>query len=381
MIPVRNLRRFMNKALRQPGYAVRVFGKRLAAGAFYHLGQGKSPLPEAITLFLTHRCNLHCRMCGQWGDRGVTGKRPTGASGEELSGDELLQFIGEVSRYGPNITLFGGEPLLHPECLRVVRAVTENRMHCLLISNGSLLKGKAQALVESGLDELNVSVDGPEQLHDEIRGMPGLWLRIMEGLKELERIKRERKSSKPLVNLQCTISKFNYRQLRTMPAVAAQAGADSLTFHHLIFLEEEEIIRQQEFDRFLQCSSRQWEGFVFPAGIDPELLIEQMRIIRAGRPAVSFDFYPRLSESQLREYYAEGVRSCPSSCKSPWVVAYVFPNGEVRPCLNFSYSFGSIRERLFPEIWNGPEALRYRRLLKQQGKFPVCKRCTELYRY
>ena len=68
-------------------------------------------------------------------------------------------------------------------------------------------------------------------------------------------------------------------------------------------------------------------------------------------------------------------------CLSPWIVAYVFPDGEVRPCLNFSYSFGNIRRERFSRIWNNAQAKLFRDTLKKNRIFPVCARCTELYRY
>ena len=71
----------------------------------------------------------------------------------------------------------------------------------------------------------------------------------------------------------------------------------------------------------------------------------------------------------------------PSKCLSPWIVAYVFPDGDVRPCLNSTYSFGNIKNTKFSEIWNSVKAVEYRRALKKIGMMPVCRRCTELYRY
>jgi len=31
-----------------------------------------------------------------------------------------------------------------------------------------------------------------------------------------------------------------------------------------------------------------------------------------------------------------------SRCASPWMAVYIFPDGEVKPCLNSSYSYGNI---------------------------------------
>jgi len=86
----------------------------------------------------------------------------------------------------------------------------------------------------------------------------------------------------------------------------------------------------------------------------------------------------------LREYY-NNPSYLPSEysarCISPWMVAYVFPDGKVTPCLNFSYAYGNLKEKKFTQLWNNDIAVGFRRYLRQNNIFPVCVRCTELYRY
>ncbi|MCG8432038.1 MAG: radical SAM protein [Candidatus Omnitrophica bacterium] len=380
MFPVRNFKRFVLKAVKQPGYAFGVGMRRLQAGVWYHLGRGASSLPESITLFLTYRCNLQCKMCGQWGDKGVTKQQSPELIREELTQEQLRVFIAQVAGFKPNITLFGGEPLLHPACAEVVRQIKEGGMHCLIITNGALLEEKAESLLDGGLDELNISLDGDEKLHDRIRGMPGLFSRILRGLRRLRELKEERGLKRPLVNLQCAISASNYRELDKMPAVARDAGADSLTFHHLIFLEEERLQAQKEVSRRLRCSHEPWEGFVFEPGIDVEELLPKITALKSRQYPFALDFYPNFTPEDVRAYYErQGTALC--RCQSPWIAAYVFPNGDVRPCLNYDYSFGNIKHTAFRRIWNSKAAVRYRRFLKERGAFPACRRCTELFRY
>lgn len=384
MIQLRNLQRFFYKSCRQPIYAFGVAKRRLAAYAHYTFSNGYSANPEAITLFLTHRCNLRCKMCGQWGESGVTKEMKPNEVRGELKLDELKKIIDDVSRFRPNITLFGGEPLLYPGCVELVRHIKSKGMHCLMITNGSLLGRYAAELVEAGLDELNVSLDGGRDLHDGIRGMPGLFDKITGGLKEVYRLKKDAGQRKPLVNLQCTITKYNYDRLSQLLEVADTVKAESLTYHNLIFLSAELLKKQSEFDKVMNCSSHDWEGFVFDPEINPSALYKDMERIKGGRYTFGVDFYPNLSAKGLREYY-ENPSYLPSEykarCLSPWIVAYVFPDGEVRPCLNFTYSYGNVKKAGFREIWNGEMARAYRVGLKRSRIFPVCVRCTELYRY
>jgi MoaA/NifB/PqqE/SkfB family radical SAM enzyme len=384
MIPLRNIKRFASKVVRQPFYALRVGAKRVAAYAAYHGADGRSPLPESVTFYMTHLCNLRCKMCGQWGEEGTSKYLSPEQLRQQLSLDELKNLVDELAAFKPNITLFGGEPLLHTGCVELIKHIHERGMHTLMISNGSLLSGCAAGLVDAGLDELNVSLDGYGELHDEIRGMPGLFEKIFGGLKEVQRVKRERKIKKPLINLQCTMMKDNYTRLDGVLRAAEELGADSVTFHNLIFLSQSLVRQQQACDADLGCRSDDWNGFVFEPGIDVERLIKEIAVIKTAQYPFAVDFYPNLSPRGLREYYADSSykpSEYPARCVSPWIVAYVFNDGSVRPCLNSTYAFGNTKHLSFKDAWNSEQALRYRRCLKENGVFPACVRCTELYRY
>ena len=384
MFPLRNAKRFFYKAMQQPGYALKVAVKRLRAYRAYNSGSGWSSSPEAVTFFLTYRCNLHCQMCGQWGEGGVTKKQNAQYINQELSLEDLISVIDDISKSKPNITLFGGEPLIYPHTVELIRQIKKRSMHCLMITNGSLLKQTAQNIVEAGLDELNVSLDGAAQLHDRIRGMPGLFDKIMEGLAEVNRFKKINNRRRPLINLQCTINKENYQYLEQMLETARVLKVNSLTFHNLIFLNKEIIEKQKGFDALLECSSSNWEGFILNPGIEPKELHKKIQEILSGKYGFKVDFYPNFSYEGLQDYYNNPdykPLEFPSRCVSPWIAAYVFPDGEVRPCLNSSFSYGNIRKNKFTAIWNSAQATKYRQLLKKERSFPVCVRCTELYRY
>lgn len=384
MIPLPNLKRFSYKAIREPAYAFKVFIKRFNAYYNYQFGKGKSRYPEAITIFLTHRCNLRCQMCGQWGQEGVSKRQSMQYIRNELLLDEMKSLIDDVSVFKPNITLFGGEPLLYSDCLGLIKYIKQKNMHCLVITNGYMLEDIAEEIVGSGLDELNVSLDGNAQLHDRIRGMPGLFEKIMRGLKQINHFKTQKNKNKPFVNLQCTITQYNYLYLEQLIEVAAKAGVSSLTFHNLIFTHQKILEQQEIYNRLLNCNSSDWEGFVFEPGLEPDLLYGKMQKILSKKYGFGIDFYPRFSFQGLREYYQNPAYlplEYPARCLSPWMVAYIFPDGEVRPCLNFSYSFGNIKNNKFLKIWNNRQAVSFRRLLKKNRIFPVCVRCSELYRY
>ncbi len=370
--------------LRQPRYAAYVASKRAAAYYSYYARSGKASYPEALTLFLTHRCNLRCRMCGQWGDSGVTKDKTSQTIPPDMPIVELKKLIDDAAFFKPNITLFGGEPLLHRHAMELIGYIKKRGLHCLMITNGSMLSKRADDLVVKGLDELNVSIDGGRELHDRIRGVPGLFGKIISGLKEVKEAKKRKRVTTPLINLQCTINTYNYNHLEQMLEVAEEAGADSLTFHNLIFVSKDMLDKQQEFDELLNCSSENWKGFNFEPSIDPDVLHEKMQEIMTGPHKFAIDFYPLFSHSELTDYYLNSFALSEKKhkrCISPWMTAYVFPDGELRPCLNYDYSFGNVKTSTLSQLWNSEQAVHFRRTLKENRAFPLCGRCTELYRY
>src|SRR3989338_11468549 len=129
MFPLRNLKRFLGKTLRQPFYDLSVGWKRAQSGLAYNFGRGRSSYHEAITFFLTRLCNLRCKMCGQWGDSGASKTHEHSALSTRLSLVEIKKVLDEISRFKPHITIFGGEPLMHPEALEIMRSIKAKGLH------------------------------------------------------------------------------------------------------------------------------------------------------------------------------------------------------------------------------------------------------------
>ncbi|MFC2062002.1 radical SAM protein [Elusimicrobiota bacterium] len=379
MFSKRNLKRNLIKFMQQPLYGVRVLIKRLKADMSYKKNPAFAPMPEAVTLFLTHRCNLRCKMCGQWGDRGVTRKKEEVSANMSL--EDITKIIDDLAGFKPNITLFGGEPLLHKKIIEIVKHIKSRGMHCIMITNGLLLEKYADRLIDAGINELNISIDGPSRIHDEIRGVEGLFNRINQGVR---RIVNARKKRTPLINVQTTISEYNYKSLEEMLEVVESMGADSITFHHLIYLSQEDIdITRQKYP---DLNPEDWEGFVAKPKIEPQALIESLNKINEAKKKYRFmiNIYPNFKPEEIKKYYLNSSwfpDSYKGRCLSPWICAYIFPDGQLRPCLDFAYPFGNLKEESFEEAWNGSKAQEYRLILEKEGMFPVCKRCTEIFRY
>lgn len=387
MIPRRNIIRALSKAAAQPGYALEAFHKRFKSSVTYKFCNGYSAYPETISLFITYMCNLRCRMCGQWGEKGSSHAYASDELKKQLSIDDIRRLLDDVAGFSPSITLFGGEPLIYPDLPDVIRMIKERGMRCNLLTNGVLLEKKAEAIMDAGIDEIIFSLDGPRDIHDEIRGRAGTFEKAMAGFKKIAALKKERNTGRPLVNISSTIFEINYTRLNEIVKSAEEMSASSITFHHLIFLSREIYSRHDRiFQDNFSCSSHDWEGFVreHTPEINPEKLIEMLNAIKSLKTDIDVSVYPNLTDPEITKYYTSfdfKPESYKNRCISPWMVAYIFPDGSVRPCQSLNYSVGNIREESFKQLWNCGRAQKFRQTLKKDKHFPVCVRCTEFYRY
>jgi len=386
MIPIRNLRRNIKKAREFPAYAVRAALMRARGSLSYLLGRGWSAPPETVSLLLTYACNLRCSMCGQWGEGGSSVYYTPKILSRRLSLADIEAVITDLSRrrfLRPAVTLFGGEPLLYEDIIPAISLIKGAGLRVNIITNGTLLSRHARDIVAAGLDEIIFSLDGPPSIHDRVRGRDGVFEEAHNGFALLAEEKAKTGKKHPIVNVNSTIFDFNYQHLRETYETARGLGAQEVTFHHLIFIDDRMYSRHNRImtDLF-DTESTDWAGFISEGtpDIDPEILSEQIREVTVLGASV----YPNLTREEITRYYTEfpfEAKSYSGKCKSPWMTAYIFPDKTVRPCLSMNVSMGTLDTNSFYDIWNNDRYRQYRQAVRRHGRFPACDRCTELFRF
>ncbi len=388
MIPRRNILRAIRKSIHQPKYAFQNIIKRAKAYWSYNFGHGKSNWPETISLFITYKCNLKCKMCGQWGDKGIFKSYDKNTLNHQLSLEAITKLIKDVKFFKPNITLFGGEPLINPEIIEIIKIIKDNDLRCNLITNGVLIKKYAQELIDSGLDEIIFSLDGPEEIHDSIRGIPGTYRKALEGFEELNKIKTAKNKKNPMININSTIFETNYLHFSETISVAQKFYPDNLTFHHLLFLDKTKVSKfQNYFDEKFGQNPFDWQGFTSDKvpTIDPQKIISQISEINSQKHTFNVSFYPNFNNIDIINWYSKFYfksKSYKNRCMSLWMTAYIFPDGTIRPYHSMNYDIGNINQDSFLNIWNNKNYIKLRKYILKFKSFEVCaKGCTEFFRY
>jgi len=127
---------------------------------------------------ITLKCNLACKHCGS---------RAGEARDDELSTEEALDLIRQMDEAGiSEVSLIGGEAFLRPDWMTLARAIADRGMTASMTSGGyGINKFTAKKMVESGLSQVSISIDGLEQTHDYLRGKPGSFKQCLESLYNL----------------------------------------------------------------------------------------------------------------------------------------------------------------------------------------------------
>jgi len=168
--------------------------------------------PLVAELFLTDNCNLRCVSCACW--RSTTR--------QELTTDEWKDVLRQLARlpiHKANFT--GGEPLIRRdavELMRFAREVGIARTH--LNTNAiRLTPAKLDDVLDAGVRSFNVSVDGPRELHDRIRGRRGAFDLTVEHLSHLVSLRERHRLS---VRMSFTVMRDTVHALPEIASLAQQ---------------------------------------------------------------------------------------------------------------------------------------------------------------
>ena len=124
-----------------------------------------------------------------------------------------------------SVTLTGGEPLLRTDLVEIVRKCAAlGYDDVTLLTNGVLLTAnRAEELLEAGVTTVNISLDGIEKIHDEIRGLKGVFGKITSALKLLADLK-QKKYRYLKVNINLTLMKPNLPDVIAVANLVRELG-------------------------------------------------------------------------------------------------------------------------------------------------------------
>lgn len=181
-----------------------------------------------IQWHLTERCDLRCRHCYQ--GAGLPLEMSAGEVLREIDGASSMFKAWESEqgiRVNPSIHFTGGEPLLFPAFREVVRHARETGFRVAVMTNGCrITTDDARALKDRDVFDVQVSLEGPESLHDAIRGR-GSFRAALKGAENLARAGNR-------VSANMTLSRLNAFRIGETVAIARKGGFSSIGFSRLV---------------------------------------------------------------------------------------------------------------------------------------------------
>jgi len=335
--------------------------------------QKATPFPRLINCFITEDCNFNCPMCHLRESR----LKRRG----QLSYKDLKKIIDESKQFKPSFQLSGGEPLLHPEIGRIIAYLTKNKMVKGVVTNGLLLEEKGKELIDSGLDFLAISLDGPDEKTQYQRGKTkGSFNKIIKGIEKV--VKLRGKKLFPNIRIATVISPFNLNEFDQVLKIAQHLGVDQWSLSHYFYYNKKIKKAQTVFAQKQQMGKDVWGEYL---GERRELfnLKERKQIsskynkIKEYRDSGKAKIRISLQdEVDINQYYSGVFPSPRSVCTSPYNQVFIRGDGKVEMCQG--YILGNIKKDRIKNIWQGEKAKHFRKVHKEKGIMPACFRCCAL---
>lgn len=326
-------------------------------------------LPRSIYIEPTSRCNEFCQQCPR-----------TLLSREEdrdLTFDEFRLIVDQFPILD-RVVLHGlGEPLLNKELPRMIRYLKERGTYVLFNSNGiALTTKKGQALIDAGLDEYRLSMDGAtREMYARVRGVDA-FDKIWRNVAAFITMQRQQNARKPAVSLWFTAMRENLQELPGLIDLASKAGIREVYLQRLVYFEaglassKQALFRRstpEEIELIHRCE---------------RMCQEQQIIFKAAGASTPV-------ESIVRDF---GERPW-SGCRRPYTLTYITSSGNVLSCCFAPFGHRSAREyreervlgNIFQDpiesIWHGERYNAFRHAFESDSPARHCSQCGVNWSY
>lgn len=259
--------------------------------------------PINVCVEITKRCPLKCLHC--YNDSGK-------AKGYEMTFSEVKYVLDTLQQLGvQKIMITGGEPTIRKDFCKIVKYACDRFVAVSVGSNGYLITNEMAMLLSECKKNLvvQISVDGTESHHNEIRGVPDSFEKAINAIKIL----REYKIA---VTVASTLNQKNFSDMEEIADIVCNAGALQLSFA---------VTTNQGRAR----KNRLYHG------IDLNCLFE--RAVKLKELYVNKGMYV-----QIDEEVPKGINTNPDYCGAGISQIAIRENGDVSPCLSFFYTYGNI---------------------------------------
>lgn len=364
--------------------AIRECAKNRAEDASY-----AQDLPDEIGLKLTNRCNLRCTHCFQWDIGGYHHNLDKAALKKD--GDLRIEVIRELfektREKKSSLYLWGGEPTLYAHWDELIALLKEDPRDTVMCTNGVNLQNQMDSLVSvSECINILFSIEGPEDIHDKIRGK-NTYKKILDNL-DLLMARQASGEYKGTISVEAVISDGLIPQLYDFCEFYEKKGIDSLFLNFPWYIPEQVANQMDEYFEekygWMNTSKGQhnsWHSFDFR--ISPEMLdVLKAQIDKIMKKTwdIRIRFHPELSED-LDDYILGGTKPAQKKSRCLGISNRIdlLPSGQVTPCKKFpEFVVGNLNDGSLEEVWQGGDYKKFREVHNNE-LMAICAKCEILY--
>lgn len=336
--------------------------------------------PAWLVLGVNNICNLHCRMCDV--GTGFSGSNfafhLTGAEPRDMPLDLLTEALDQVAASWPDTTVGWAftEPSIYPHLLPSLEHARRRGLRTTMTTNGARLPKLAADLASVGLDELFVSLDGPADVHDAIRGQQGAWRRAVEGIAKLG-------TQGPRVSIFACVTPWNVGHLERLLVDLSHLSLGSVGLMHTNYTT----------DAMAERHNATW-GARYPAtasnvadldvgDIDLDGLERELASIARRTWPFPVRSSPELPDrDSLETFYRRPETFVGRRCGDAYRSLMLKSDGTIIPAHGRCYrlTVGNLREQSLVDVWNGHTLREFRATLDGAGGLlPACARCCSAF--
>jgi MoaA/NifB/PqqE/SkfB family radical SAM enzyme len=304
-------------------------------------------------------CNARCRACEIWRQK----------IGSRLQADEIASWAPGWRRLGIGRIELCGEPTIHPQLETIIDGLRTHGFTLNILSNGLRLQPYLSQIREQA-ESLTVSLDGPPEIHDWIRGVANAFDRTEKNVRAL-------RSSSPTFPIygRCAVNRENLRYLNETVETAKKIGLTNISFCRLdtdtAAFGREQLENDDWSERLGALSLQIADTPLVDAVLDRLEAVHQddfdSRYIVESPRMLRWQLSPALV-THANSGLTRGLR-----CNAPLMSVVVEPNGDVKPCW-FLPAYGNLRKDSLERILDCAEAKSFRANLDVERN-RVCQTC------
>jgi len=338
--------------------------------------------PDWIVLGVNNVCNLHCKMCDV-GTKTIEtnfAQNLIGTHPINMPLDLIKKIIDQTALYYPKAKLGYAftEPLVYRYLEDSLNYAKEKNIKTTITTNALTLKQNAKKLIDANLNELYISLDGPQDIHNEIRGHKKSFQKAVEGIEEIFRL-----NPKQSVSVFCVITEWNIGYLKEFISFFKDFPLKEIGFMHTNFTpqsvaDNHNIIWENKY----KATASNIEEITID-NYDLDLLWSEIKAIKQNQYSYNISFSPEIdSKEKLVEFYHNPEKIIGKRCNDIFSNIMIKSDGSVIPSHGRCYNLnlGNIYDRSLKQIWNTKTLKQLRSdMIKNNGLLPACSRCCSAF--